>query len=121
MLGKACDFIKPMLYLRTNAPAGIPFELNALGKDAVQRFNDLWNLDALSIEGNAAMIQKLNESGIHVIPGVDVNEIPGICDSDPSYVKDMLKSLKESGCTSAVLSWDAMKISEEMLKAVSEI
>ena len=120
-LGRTCDFIKPMLYLKTNAPAGIPFELNALKDNAAEQFSSLWNVDVLSIEGTAAQIEKLNQYGIHVIPGVDVNEVPGICDSSPDYAKAMLKKLKESGCTSAVLSWDAMKISDEMLKAVAEI
>ena len=115
-LGKMADFVKPMIYLRTDAPAGLPFELEGMGDKFRERLNELWGGAVDSIPMASFQISGLRNAGIPVAPGIDVNEIEGICSADTKYVENFLRSLEEAGCHEVVLSWDAMRISKEMIK-----
>lgn len=120
-LGTKADFIKPMVYLRTNAPAGVPFELHGLGEHIRQRLDTLWDGDTSGMEVTVRQMRALKEKRIDVAPGVDVNRVEGLCSSDALYVKQFLEQLKAAGMEKAVLSWDIMHISKEMIDVIADI
>lgn len=117
-LGQLVDFVKPMFYLKTNAPAGISFEVDALGEKISRRMAVLFGRDPKGMDEAVEQIAYLLGCGINVIPGIDINRIEGICEATPKYVKNYLKRLEEVGCREVVLSWDAMKISDDVLNAI---
>ena len=118
-LGKLVDFIKPMVYLRTLAPAGMPYEVAALGSDIGLRLNELWKNDVLQMETVESSMHAFSSEGIVTIPGIDVNRIKGICNATPAYAVDYIDLMEQAGYQSIVLSWDALRISEEMIDAIA--
>lgn len=118
-IGKQVDFIKPMVYLRTDAPAGLPFELRGMGERFCERLEEVWGGPADCMPLIAEQMKQLKEMGIRVTPGIDANAIHGICTTDTDYVKSFLKHLQEVGCDTVVLSWDIMRISREMIEELA--
>lgn len=119
VLGKLADFIKPMLYLRTHSPAGIPYEVNALGEGIEKRLSELWEADANSIDAAIRQARMLLDKGLCVAPGIDVNRVNGICDATPAYVLEFIDRCEELGCGCVTLSWDALNLPEETLTAIA--
>ena len=115
------DFIKPMVYIRTDAPAGIPFEMRSLGGGIKKRIDRLWGGDTGSMEESIRQMQKLKDKGCNVAPGIDANRIEGICGADTGYVKEFLQKLAAAGIDRAVLSWDIMRISRETIDAAADV
>ena len=115
-LSTMADFIKPMMYARTNAPAGLPFELDALDKAMSLTHNkeDYCNLDFCAKE--VAWMQTVSDCPIY--PGFEVNRIPGIADTSPDYIKDCLTAYKDAD--GVVLSWNLLDMPPEHLEAVAE-
>lgn len=107
-LGKIADFIKPMMYWSTTAPAGIPYEEKVFNEKLHRR-----------IEYNENMLTKLS-SCCNVYPGIEVNRIKGICNTTPEYVDEKLKYFKKCNCQGAVLSWNSPDATDEMLMTVSK-
>lgn len=118
-LGSMVDFIKPMVYLRTHAPAGVPFEVGAMGEAVARRISELGGADACSMDAAILQIKALLDTGANVAPGIDVNRIDPICSATPEYVCTYLNRLEEIGCSTAVLAWDAMRMSDEVLDAIA--
>lgn len=102
-LGKISDFIKPMMYWATNAPAGIPYE-EAVFEKVLGR----------KIKYEDAQLSEL-ASACTVYPGIEVNNIDGICSTTPSYVVEKINYFKHCNCKGAVLSWNSPDASDEML------
>lgn len=108
-LGKTADFIKPMMYWATNAPAGIPYEEKVFRKTLKK-----------PIENKDSYLQEL-ASECDVFPGIEVNYVPGICNPTPAYVLEKISYFKQCKCKGAVLSWNSPDASDEMLKAISQL
>lgn len=120
-LGKQADFMKPMVYLRTDAPAGLPFELRGMGEALQERLRELWGGSLDDMAQIAAQMKALKGKRITVTPGIDVNAIEGICTADKEYVKTFLNYLRDAGCDTVVLSWNIMKISREMIEELAAL
>lgn len=120
-LAEEVDFVKPMTYVRTDAPAGIPFELQALGGAIKEKLDQLWGGDTESMAQAIRQIQKLKNAKGGIAPGIDANKIEGICDADTAYVKEFLQKLMAAGIDRVVLSWDIMRISRETIDAIADI
>lgn len=124
-LAKDADFIKPMLYYRTNAPAGIPFEmarlLEATGDDPDRMLRGLWGV-AGDDELGCAMkqMEELAQPGGSIWPGFEINRVPGICNSDSDYVTKMAQLLASIGLDKMVLSWNLLNDTKENLEALSK-
>ncbi len=118
-MGPMADFIKPMVYLKTYAPAGVPFEIGAMGEAIEKRMSQLFGADARAMDAAVAQMADLVASGVSVAPGIDANRIDPICDASPAYVKTYLDRLEDVGCPSAVLAWDALRMGEDVLCAVA--
>lgn len=120
-LAKKVDFVKPMVYIRTDAPAGIPFELHSLGSSIKKRLDELWGGDTGSMEAAVRQMQELKNRGYIVAPGIDANRIEGICDADTAYVKEFLQKLEVAGIERAVLSWNIMQMSKETIRELADV
>jgi hypothetical protein len=123
LLGLA-DFVKPMFYGVTNAPAGLPFELRqyacAFGggeESAMLRKNALLSL----IGGEAGLMGREiadmkrfvseNKLGARVCAGIEFNRIDGVADVDESYLRARLNEAADAD--GIVASWDLNTISAE--------
>ncbi len=120
-LARVVDFVKPMVYVRTDAPAGLPFELRALGGEVKERLDELWGGDTGSMELAVEQIRELKGAGGVIAPGIDANYVEDICSADAAYVKEYLSRLAAAGAESVVLSWDIMRISRETIDAVRAV
>ena len=124
-LTEMVDFIKPMMYRRTYAPAGIPFELEALearcGPGFIARMREVWGADPASAEGCAKQLNMLAAARGDVRPGIEVNAIEQICDADADYIRRSLRDAKAAGCTSAVLSWDILRMPPARVEILARI
>ena len=119
-LSKKADFIKPMFYLKTTAPAGIPYELNGLGKDIYEKLKQIWNCDLNDINSSIKQCEYLLEKKVNITPGIDVNNIEGICASTSDYVEEYINNLKDIKLDEIVLSWNAMTIEDDLLDRLSK-
>ena len=115
------DFIKPMVYIRTDAPAGIPFELRSLGNDIREKINRLWGRDVESMEEIVRQMQEMKDRNYNIVPGIDANRIEGICGADTAYVKEFIGRLMAAGIDRSVLSWDIMQISKETIEEIAHV
>lgn len=120
-LAEKVDFVKPMVYLRTDAPAGIPFELRSLGDDIKKRIDALWGGDTGDMEMLIRQMQGLRDRGCVTAPGIDANRIEGICGADTAYVKEFLQKLEAAGIDRAVLSWNIMRIEKATIEELADV
>ncbi|MDR2599305.1 MAG: putative glycoside hydrolase, partial [Oscillospiraceae bacterium] len=113
-LSKNVDFIKPMFYRITNAPAGIPFELKgyldsfkAVNVDATGVLEKCWLQDNLcsDVAFERQLFLLYNKE---TRPGIEVNIVDGICDNTPEYVSQSINVLKRTGFSEPVLSWNLL-------------
>ena len=114
-LAGCADFIKPMIYRVTNAPAGIPYELEHMraelmknGCDIGNKLEMLWNNENLVSEDcfqNQLML--LKKISCDVYSGVEVNKAD-FCATSITYVKKTIDAIKESEISGCVLSWNVL-------------
>ena len=99
-----CDFIKPMMYRRAYAPAGLPYEMLALSERGSFR-------DCLTVEFITKDLSRLvnGENRCPVYAGVEVNSVPGVVAADPAYVKESVAAFENAGAEGAVLSWNILE------------
>jgi hypothetical protein len=123
LLGLA-DFVKPMFYGVTDAPAGIPFELwqyaRAFGggeESAMLRRNALLSLvggEAGLMGREIADIKRFvsgNRLNAKVCAGIEFNRIDGVADVDENYLQARLNEAADAD--GIVASWDLNAISAE--------
>lgn len=106
LLAKDADFLKPMLYRRTYAPAGIGYEYDLLrncAPDAVGYPDIVTDTAFLKSE-----LTKLRYLPCAVYPGIEINRRDDIAPTDPAYVEESFSVLGESSVEGATLSWDIM-------------
>ena len=118
LLARHADFIKPMLYRRTNAPAGMVYE------------GALWRRHAPGYQGLPALtpdnallrnqIRQMEGLPCRNYPGIEVNYRADVAPTDPDYIRESLAVLEEEGCDGAVLAWDVMLAPREHLQAIGE-
>ena len=118
LLAKDADFLKPMLYRRTYAPAGIGYEYSLL-KSCAPEANGypeiITDVDFLKGE-----IDQLRDLPCAVYPGIEINRRDDIAPTDPEYVMESFSVLSESGVEGATLSWDVMLAPDEHFPFINE-
>ena len=115
------DLIKPMMYFKTLAPAGIPCETAAYGKAFSERLSALWGGkidDPLSME---KQLKSLADPKKKVCPGIEVNHIPNICEPDIISLREAFRGIRSAGCDTVVLSWNVLQARGEELREVERI
>lgn len=139
-LSAMADFMKPMMYRITNAPAGLPFEyrsfLQAAGQgDSGQGdfakiqsdFNYLLGIDrsAADLPFDLAFVKReltdLSRLGGKVSCGIEVNCIAGQAEADPDYIRETMMALADIDLEGYVLSWDILSAPQNNLSAVKQV
>ena len=90
------DFIKPMMYKYTFAPAGIPFEMPYVERLVSAGERDVFKADL-------AMLKK---ASCAVFPGIEANVIDPICKVSAADLGQTLEEIAQMGYTQVVASWD---------------
>ncbi|MDO5122282.1 MAG: hypothetical protein Q4D46_09415 [Erysipelotrichaceae bacterium] len=112
------DFIKPMLYRKTEAPAGIGYEYRLLRQSLphARNYPEI-NTDDRFLE---AQLQEFRDLPCRKYPGIEVNYREDIARTDPAYIRTSMKILEAGGMDGAVLAWDVMLAPDEHIRAVKE-
>lgn len=127
-LAQQANFVKPMFYRITKAPAGIPYELDWLRKsylqwgapDPLPALKDIWGIaDLCGPESLQAQLKAVCREPGNSIPGFEYNVVPGICEADPEYMRENVDVLLKAGCESAVLSWNLLADSGRNVDALA--
>jgi hypothetical protein len=135
------DWIKVMLYGHTLGPAGLPFELLALGdwlvaeKHVTERQALEWlsqatglplpaSRDELRSKGLApaaigAEVQRARAAGVrNLLAGIELVEVEGVTSLNQTQIKADLRAIKTAGAAGLALSWDLWHIALERLGLV---
>ncbi len=116
-LARCADFIKPMLYRRTEAPAGMGYEYRlfrqcvptAKGYPAV-------TADSAFLRSQLAALKDLP---CEVFVGLEINRLDDIARTDTAYVTESMTVIKDSGVSGVTLSWNIMEAPDEHIKAAA--
>ena len=100
------DFIKPMLYRRTEAPAGIGFEYRLM-KDSIPGAEGYPEI-VTDLEFLKGQLEYISHASCDKYPGIEVNYREEFARTDPGYIKESIQAVKDAGFSGAVLSWDIM-------------
>jgi hypothetical protein len=113
-LMRLADFVKPMFYNITNAPAGIPFEINmyanAFGENAEKRKEHFLNIIGYGngfISDEIAGIKKIiidNGLKTKLFAGIEVNYKENIAPVTETYIKESVRTA--TGADGIAASWD---------------
>ena len=107
ILAAHADFIKPMLYRQTFAPAGMGFEydlLKAAAPDAEGYPVFEMNLDFLN-----SQLEAMEPYSCSKFPGIEINYRAEIVPTSPEYVIESLSAVANHGFDGTVLSWNIME------------
>ena len=110
------DFIKPMMYRITHAPAGLPFEYECMQKETTGEKKE----KAFDMEFVKSELEVLQKHQVTIFSGMEVNYIKDVAEADTDYITEMLNGLGEQQIQGIVLSWDALSAPDENLKAVGD-
>ncbi len=107
ILAQHADFIKPMLYRQTFAPAGMGFEYDLLkkavpGASGYPEFQ--MDLDFLN-----SQLEAMEPYSCGKYPGIEINYREVVAPTSPEYVTESLKAVMSHGFNGAVLSWNIME------------
>lgn len=112
---KYADFIKPMLYRRTEAPAGIGYEYALFEKHAPGARGHI------RLPGDKALLEtQLDAIGCvscEKYPGVEINYSEDVVRTDADYITESLTAIREHGFEGAALCWNIMQAPEAHIEA----
>jgi len=116
ILSAHADFIKPMLYRMTNAPAGMGFEY-AMLKSALPEADGYpdFPMDVAFLDGQ---LKAMEPYACGKFPGIEINYREGIAPTTPSYIRESLDAIRRHHFPGAVLSWNIMEVPEEHIQAL---
>ncbi|WP_027624324.1 hypothetical protein [Clostridium lundense] len=127
------DFIKPMMYRVTKAPAGLPYEFNKLISESIYKDNiddsEKMLLDILNIHEydrnkfNLNFVKKELEDmkhklNIDIYPGIEINRIIPIAKVYPDYICENIEMLKYENIKGFVLSWDLLSAHKDNIEEI---
>lgn len=115
-ISEIVDFIKPMMYRYTKAPAGMRYEYEAYVKyfDDAAPFAKHWHDNPASDQSIIKQLAFLSQLSSDVYPGIEMNPIDGICTTDMNKLKQNLTLFKDYRNIS--LCWDLMQMDESFLE-----
>lgn len=109
------DFVKPMLYQRTYAPAGVSFEAGAIDSFTEVGKSGLSLKELTTDEKLYTMLASLQSRFRNFCPGIEINRIAPICDTDMGYISSSIEKSRAAGCQSVVLSWDILRADKSII------
>ena len=107
ILADHADFIKPMLYRQTFAPAGMGFEYDLLRKAVpdAKGYPDL----KMDVDFLHSQLKAMEPYACSKYPGIEINYRPVVAPTSPEYISESLKAVLSHGFDGAVLSWNIMQ------------
>ena len=107
ILSRHADFIKPMLYRQTFAPAGMGFEYDLLRKavPGATGYPD-FPMDVAFLE---SQLDAMASCPCAKYPGIEINYRADIVPTSPAYVTESLDAIMRHNFSGAVLSWNIME------------
>ena len=107
ILADHADFIKPMLYRQTFAPAGMGFEYDLLRKAVpdAKGYPDL----KMDVDFLHSQLKAMEPYACGKYPGIEINYRPVVAPTSPEYISESLKAVLSHGFDGAVLSWNIMQ------------
>lgn len=131
-LQELADFIKPMMYRITKAPAGLPFEFERLIDESVHENKETVKrnlLDILGIreyEGDIYPIKfALEEIDFmtknlvkDIYVGIEINKKEIIAPVTPKYISENISNINKTTVKGYVLSWDLLSAPKENIDEV---
>ena len=129
-LSGICDFIKPMMYRITNAPAGLPFETEMFLRETGfadnekdMSFDRILGINSRTIPFDLGFASRelKNFAAVSKCPvyaGLEINRKDNIADTSPAYIEETIRSYLGTGIKGLALSWDLMDVPEENLNKV---
>ncbi len=110
ILAQHADFIKPMLYRKTTAPAGMGFEYELLRKSAPGASG--YPEFAMDVAFLDSQLDAMAPCPCAKYPGIEINYREGVAHTTPEYVKESLEAVMGHGFEGLVLSWNIMEAPE---------
>ena len=107
ILAAHADFIKPMLYRQTFAPAGMGFEYDLLKKAAPEA--EGYPEFSMDLDFLHSQLEAMEPYGCAKFPGIEINYREGIVPTSPEYVTESLSAVASHGFDGTVLSWNIME------------
>ena len=121
------DFAKPMLYLHTDAPAGLPYELDMVaeytGEQSRKTLMALSGGDTIDAFA-AAEIRRLNArygssgSAVPVYCGMEYNRVARLAPVGPREIAHTLQVFQSAGATGVMPSWSLISAPDENVEAL---
>ena len=116
ILSRHADFIKPMLYRQTFAPAGMGFEYDLLRKSVpgATGYPD-FQMDVAFLE---SQLQAMASCPCAKYPGIEINYREAVAPTSPAYIAESLAAIRRHGFAGAVLSWNIMEAPDAHVASV---
>ena len=116
---KDADFIKPMLYRRTEAPAGIGYEYQLFAKAAPgARGYSRPDMDRAFLE---TQLDAIGRVPCAKYPGVEINYDKDLVRTDADYITESLAAIRAHGFEGAALCWNVMRAPDVHIEAVARL
>lgn len=118
LISQEADFIKPMMYRKTQAPAGIGYEYGLLKQSLPHTagYPDICT-DAAFLKDQ---LMEFRDLPIRKYPGIEVNYREDIARTNAAYIQESMQVLQECGMDGAVLAWDVMLAPDSHIEALRE-
>ena len=118
ILSQHADFIKPMLYRQTFAPAGMGFEYDLLrkavpGAEGYPEFT-------MDVDFLHAQLQAMEPYACGKYPGIEINYREVVAPTSPEYVTESLQAILSHGFDGAVLSWNIMEAPDSHISCLGK-
>lgn len=107
ILAEHADFIKPMLYRKTTAPAGMGFEYQLM-LDAIPGAKGYPAFE-MSLEFLNSQLEAMEGYPCAKYPGIEINYRENVAHTSPEYVRESLDAIRLHGFEGSVLSWNIME------------
>lgn len=117
LMTRGADFIKPMLYRRTGAPAGIGYEYALFAKHAPAAKKPA--IPAMDRAFLDTQLEAVAQASCERYPGIEINYLPDIARTDSDYVRESLSAVREFGFEGAALCWNVMEAPDEHIDAIA--
>jgi len=131
-LSTVADFVKPMMYRMTNAPAGLPFELEAIIQEATTNeaqksaFYKILGFNPekhpFDIDFTVKDLDDLvKQSKAPVYPGVEINRADKIAEVYPDYIEETINAYAQSDVKGFVMSWNLLNAPQENINRMIKL
>lgn len=127
-LAKLADFIKPMMYRITRAPAGLLWESEQLLQETLAHpspaaFSRILGVENMSkspfdLEFVKRELALLAAGGADIYAGIEINRIDPVAPATPEYIRENVRAFSETAIRGFVLAWDLLCAPEENLQEV---